>query len=36
LDEVKIYNRVLTEREIQASYEKEKTNRIDAAYKLVE
>ena len=36
LDEVKIYNRVLTEREIEASYEKEKGNRTDAAYQLVE
>ena len=36
LDEVKIYKRVLTEDEIRASYEKEKGNRIDTAYELVE
>jgi len=36
LDEVKIYNRVLTEGEIKASYEKEKGKRTNAAYQLVE
>ena len=36
LDEVKIYRRVLTESEIKASYEKEKDNRTNAAYELVE
>jgi len=36
LDEVKIYRRALTENEIKASYEKEKTNRTNTAYQLVE
>jgi hypothetical protein len=36
LDEVRIYTRVLTEDEIKASYEKEKGNRSNAAYQLVE
>ena len=36
LDEVKIYKRVLTEGEIKASYEKEKGNRTNTAYQLVE
>jgi hypothetical protein len=36
LDEVKIYKRVLSESEINASYEKEKGNRSSAAYHLVE
>jgi len=36
LDDVKIYQRVLTESEVKASYEKEKSNRTDAAYQLVE
>ena len=36
LDEVKIYKRVLTEGEIRASCEKEKSNRTSAAYEVVE
>ena len=36
LDEVKIYNRVLIEGEIKASYEKEKGKRTNAAYQLIE
>jgi len=36
LDDVKIYKRVLTEGEIKASYEKEKGNRTNTAYQLVE
>ncbi|NLY01214.1 MAG: hypothetical protein GXY83_34420 [Rhodopirellula sp.] len=36
LDEVKIYKRVLTESEIKAGYEKEKDNRSNSEYQLVE
>ena len=36
LDEVRIYKRVLTEGEIRASYDKEKGNRTNATYQLVE
>ena len=36
LDEVKIYRRVLTAKEIEASYEKEKRKRASAEYELVE
>lgn len=36
LDEVKVYKRVLTEAEINAGYEKEKGNRTNTDYRLVE